>query len=276
MLDPLVSVVVPTKNSEKYLERCLKSIINQSYRNIELIVVDNGSSDRTIDIAKQYANIVVDKSPERSAQRNYGAFLSKGEYLYFVDSDFQLDVNVIEQAVNVTSKGFDLVVIHNTSDPSVSIWSKVRKFERDMYKFEESNIAVRFCSKKSFDKVGGYNECLIASEDYDLHNRLLKAGYCFDFIESEEMHLDEPKTLYEIYTKHYFYGKTISQYIITNKGKAFTQLSPIRSVFFKKRRGFRENYKTTFLFFIYLFIKYLGGFNGLVVNSVTKFISFKH
>lgn len=276
MHDPLVSVIVPTKNSEAYLERCLQSIINQSYRNIELIVVDNGSSDRTVDIAEQYTDVVVDKSPERSAQRNYGAFLSKGEYLYFVDSDFELDTNVIEQAVNVTSKGFDLVAIHNTSDPSVSKWSKVRKFERDMYKFDTNNIAVRFCSKKSFEKVGGYNEALIALEDYDLHNRLIKAGYCFEFIKPEEVHLGEPKTLYEIYIKHYFYGKTIAQYINTNKDKIFTQLFPIRSGFLKNRSKFTENHKTTFLFFIYLFIKYLAAFNGLVISSVSKFISFKH
>jgi glycosyltransferase involved in cell wall biosynthesis len=270
MKHPLVSVIVPTKNSEAYLDICLKSIIEQSYTNIEIIVVDNNSTDKTVEVARKYTDKVFNKAPERSTQRNYGAKQSIGDYLYFVDSDFLLHKAIIQEAVSVCLKGYDLVAVHNTSDPSVSVWSKVRKFERDMYKYDTNNIAVRFCSRKAFFAVDGYNEKLIASEDYDLHNRLIRKGFKFAFIEPEEIHLGEPKSLREIFTKHYYYGKSISSYIATNKDKAFTQLSPIRSGFLKNKKAFLKDFKITFLFFIYLFVKYFGAANGLIVSRFRK------
>ena len=83
---PLVSVIVPTKNSERTIERCLKSIKEQSYKNIELIVVDNYSEDKTFEIANKYADKIIKKGPERSLQRNYGAKISSVKYCYFIFS----------------------------------------------------------------------------------------------------------------------------------------------------------------------------------------------
>lgn len=75
---PLVSVIVPTYNSEKFIGACLESIKNQMYTNIELIVVDNNSTDKTKEIAWRYTDKVFNKGPERSAQRNFGAKNSIG------------------------------------------------------------------------------------------------------------------------------------------------------------------------------------------------------
>ena len=65
---PLVSVIIPTKNSSKTLTQCLDSIKNQDYENIEIIVVDNHSKDNTLEIAKCYTNTVYTFSPERSSK----------------------------------------------------------------------------------------------------------------------------------------------------------------------------------------------------------------
>ena len=70
---PLVSVIVTTKNEEKNIANCLKSIKNQTYKNIEIIVVDNNSDDRTKEIAGKYTDKVFNHGPERSALRNLGA-----------------------------------------------------------------------------------------------------------------------------------------------------------------------------------------------------------
>jgi glycosyltransferase involved in cell wall biosynthesis len=67
-----VSVIVPTKNSQQYLARCLASIKKQKHNDIEIIVVDNNSSDKTKAIARKYTNLVFNKGPERSSQRNFG------------------------------------------------------------------------------------------------------------------------------------------------------------------------------------------------------------
>ena len=69
---PLVSVVITTRNEEKNIENCLMSIQEQTYKHIEIIVIDNNSSDKTKELSKQYTNKVFNQGPERSAQRNYG------------------------------------------------------------------------------------------------------------------------------------------------------------------------------------------------------------
>src|SRR5579872_2969104 len=99
MNGPLVSVIIPTRNSQEFLELLLKSIKNQSYRNIEVIIVDNNSSDKTKEIARKYTDLVFNKGPERSAQRNYGVSKSKGDYILFLDSDMELTKDVIKECV---------------------------------------------------------------------------------------------------------------------------------------------------------------------------------
>src|SRR5262245_48197635 len=100
MKHKLVSVIVTTKNNTATLDDCLKSIVKQqSYRPIELIVVDNFSTDDTQEIAKKYTSNVFVKGPERSTQRNYGVKKAKGEYVMIIDSDMNLSPKVIEQCV---------------------------------------------------------------------------------------------------------------------------------------------------------------------------------
>ena len=97
---PMVSVVVTTKNEERNIEHCMKSIKLQSYENIEIIVVDNFSADKTKEIALKYTNKVYDKGPERSAQRNFGMIdVSNGKYVMFVDADMILSPCLVESCV---------------------------------------------------------------------------------------------------------------------------------------------------------------------------------
>ena len=86
-MPPLVSVIIPTKNSSKSFAHCLNSIKNQTYNNIEIIVVDNSSQDDTVEIARQFTNLIFSYNPERSSQINYGVTKSSGKYIYRVDSD---------------------------------------------------------------------------------------------------------------------------------------------------------------------------------------------
>ncbi len=267
MVKPLVSVIIPTYNSASTLEACLKSINAQTYKNVEVIVVDKFSNDGTRDIAKKYTKKVFQKGPERSTQFNFAAKKAKGKYIYRVDSDFIVEPNVIEECIEKCEKeGFDAIAVHNTSDPTVSFWSKVRKFERDMYKDDETNIGARFFKKSIFEAVGGFDTTLVAAEDYDIHNRFLKSGFKIGKIQSEELHLGEPKTLWEIAKKHYYYGKTIGEFIRKNPDKAGKQLSPIRGAYI---RHWKEFFAHPFLatgFLIYQITRYL--FAGLGYLSV--------
>lgn len=97
-MSTLVSVIITTRNEEKNIERCLKSIKAQSYplEEIEIIVVDNNSVDKTKDIAYKCTAKVYDFGPERSAQRNYGVGKSEGKYILYLDADMNLSEKVIE------------------------------------------------------------------------------------------------------------------------------------------------------------------------------------
>lgn len=102
-----VSVVVPVYNVEEYLEECIDSILNQTYPNIELILVDDGSVDKSGYICDQYAladdriHVVHKKNSGVSESRNTGISVASGEFICFVDSDDWIDSNMIECFLNL-------------------------------------------------------------------------------------------------------------------------------------------------------------------------------
>ena len=116
---PLVSIIIPTYNSMNTLAKCLQSIKNQSCDDIEVIVVDRGSTDKTIEIAKSFAvKFFVVANKERSGQINYGVSQARGKYIYRVDSDFILEPTVVEDAVQKSENGgYDAIYVPNISDP---------------------------------------------------------------------------------------------------------------------------------------------------------------
>lgn len=109
MNTPKVSVVIPVYNTEKYLRACLSSVINQTYSNIEIIIINDGSSDDSALICKEYSKsderiTFIDKDNEGvSVARNIGITLAKGEWIYFLDSDDFLDFNAFEKLINTAS-----------------------------------------------------------------------------------------------------------------------------------------------------------------------------
>jgi len=176
MNKPLVSVVITTKNSSRTIEKCLKSVKNQSYKSIELIVVDNNSTDNTKEIAKKYADDVINKGPERSAQRNFGVKKSRGHYVLVHDSDIYFNPNSIKECVEVCEKGGCDAVILPEKSIGNGFWTKVKAFERSFYVGNDYIEAARFFKKEVFLKVGGYDEEMFAGEDWDLTIRLRDSG----------------------------------------------------------------------------------------------------
>jgi glycosyltransferase involved in cell wall biosynthesis len=266
--NPIVSIVIPTKNSSNTLAACLDSIINQYYKNIEIIVIDNHSTDNTIEIARRYTNSVYTFGPERSFQINYGVRLASGKYIYRVDSDFVLEPGVISDAVNgAETNGYGAVIIHNTSDPTVSFWAKVRKFERDMYDsgYDELKIAVRFVRKDAFLSVGGFDTRMVSGEDYDLHNKIIKK-YDIGRINAKEVHMGEYKSLGEVARVNYFYGKNTGLFLRIHKSRGFRQVSPFRKVYLRNYKKFLSHPVLGAGFVVYQIVKYSSAAIGLLVS----------
>jgi len=169
----LVSVIIPTRNSQEFLEQCLESIKKQSYGNIEIIVVDNNSNDKTKEIAKKYTKYVFNKGLERNIQRNFGALKSKGDYLLFLDSDMELSENVISDCILLSEKENNLggIIIPEVSFGK-SFWAKCKALERSFYTSVDWIEAARFISKRVFNESSGFDEKLISGEDWDLNQRI--------------------------------------------------------------------------------------------------------
>lgn len=115
-MNPLVSIIVPVYNGEKVIERCLRSLIGQTYENIEIIVLNDGSKDHTMQILNKYAGMdsricVIDKlNSGVSDTRNRGLKLAKGEFIQFVDSDDWLPSDATEQLVKGILNDCEMVI----------------------------------------------------------------------------------------------------------------------------------------------------------------------
>lgn len=267
---PLISIIVPTKNSEKYLERCLKSIKNQTFEDFEIIVVDNFSTDKTPEIAKKYADKFFQKGPERSAQVNFGVFKAEGQYVYKVDSDFELNKNVLEECLNEIGKGFDAIVIHNSLDESVSFLAKIRNFEVSMYKYNLAHSSARFMKKDVYEKIEGFDSSITAGEDYDLQRKLNQSGFKTGFIEAEALHLDEPKNkdFFKLMKKFFNYGVDSANYFKKNNNEVAKQ--SLRTVYLKHFNKFLKHPILTFCFIFYILSKFLAGGLGLLWGTLYK------
>ena len=115
-MNPLVSIIVPVYNGEKVIERCVRSLIGQTYEHIEIIILNDGSKDHTMQILNKYANLdsrihVVDKPNSGvSDTRNQGLKLAKGEFIQFVDSDDWLPSDATEQLVKGMRGDCEMVI----------------------------------------------------------------------------------------------------------------------------------------------------------------------
>jgi glycosyltransferase EpsH len=149
--NPLISIIVPVYNSEKYLDKCIQSIINQTYSNFELILINDGSKDSSIEICKKYYSIdnriiIIDKENEGvSVARNKGIERAKGDWISFVDSDDWIEVDTYEQILNsLENEELDIILwncfinkINNEENNSCL------RYNKTIFNKEEINILQR-------------------------------------------------------------------------------------------------------------------------------------
>lgn len=118
--EPLISIIVPVYNASAYLEECIQSILCQTYKKIEVICVNDGSTDESLNILRRFQEadgrlIIINKDNAGvSAARNDGIARSSGEYLMFVDSDDWIEINTCEQ-----------IIENNTIDADILMWSYI-------------------------------------------------------------------------------------------------------------------------------------------------------
>lgn len=222
MKHTLVSVIVPTKDSEEFLEGCLRSIKAQSYKNIETIVIDNYSTDSTQKIAKQYADKFLRKGPERSAQRNYGVSKANGNYVAIIDSDMELTRDVIKECVEAIKYNSKAVIIPEESFGE-GFWAQCKRLERSFYIGVDWLEAARFYDKKFYEALGGFNENMVSGEDWDLSLRAAKLTRILR-VNGLILHNEGSLKLRTTLKKKYYYSKQFGNYAKTNKSNGVLKL----------------------------------------------------
>lgn len=154
MKEIMVSVIVPVYNVEQYIERCIRSILNQTYKNYELILVDDGSTDKSYELCKKYCKVsnrvkaFTQKNGGPNAARLLGVDNAKGEYVLFVDSDDWIEPDMLEfLVVRQQESGTDIVT------------SGV--FMGDEFQWHERTDSIEEGLYENSDKINIYNRLLI-------------------------------------------------------------------------------------------------------------------
>lgn len=224
--DDSVSVIVTTRNSERTLESCLRSVTGQTHRPLELVVVDNHSTDRTLEIARRYADRVATIGPERSAQRNHGAAIASGRTLLFIDSDMELDPDVVAEGLAaLESTGLPAAMIPEET-VGEGFWTNCRILERSCYTGDDTVEAARLYDRHEFLEVGGFDTTLVGGEDWDLSRRVAR-GRRLPRASALIRH-DEGRTrLRTVYSKRLYYAPGYLRYLRKHGRDALSQGNPI-------------------------------------------------
>lgn len=157
------SIVIPVYNVEHYLGECLHSIVNQTYRNLEIIIVNDGSTDQSLDIINEYAKkdsrivVINQRNQGLSIARNVGIEKATGDYLIFVDSDDYISTDVCQKAIDKIQKG---------SLPDMLIYARFRfyngKYVEDKIagsNYVSTYVGVDYLRKTSLDNIFYASAC---------------------------------------------------------------------------------------------------------------------
>lgn len=181
MKNPLISVIIPCYNSEEWIIDSLQSIYNQTYKNFEVIIVDDGSDDNTQQVVEQFDASIIYKYQENkgpAAARNLGGKLANGEYIAFLDSDDLWEENKLQKQISYinANKEVDLIltnvtVVDEDKKYLFKHYNKVPKFNDELIiELFLGNIVMNtptiLVKKKVFDEVSGFPEDLPMREDH--------------------------------------------------------------------------------------------------------------
>lgn len=210
-----ISFIIPVLNGEKHLDQCLAHIGSEMSGSDEIIVVDNGSTDNTVSIARRRENVRVLEHPELTVGglRNRGAQISSGDVLAFIDSDCLLQ------------KGWRRGVVETLSDPTVHAtgsicdlppsptwveraWSASKsESPRCVEYIPSANLVIR---RAVFLSVGGFDETLVTDEDYDIGVKITRSGgRIIDAPTVRSIHLGNSKTLAQFVSRQKWHATSI-------------------------------------------------------------------
>ena len=215
---PMVSVVIPVKDSIRTIEACLRSIRAQTWEPLELVVIDNFSTDGTWEVVQRFAHHAEQAGPERSAQRNLGIERAQGSWVLWIDADMELPPTIVERAVRAAlDEGADGVFV-----PEITVgdgyWTACRALERSCCVEEILVQSPRLVRRDYLRRTGGFLESLSGTEDAELRSRMIHDGCQLAWIPDLIVHDEGHMSLRFIWSKRYYYGRGLKQYRMQHPG----------------------------------------------------------
>lgn len=263
----LISIIIPVYNSEKYLERCIESLVSQTYKNIEIILVDDGSGDNSPTICDKYQKkdsrikVIHKRNAGPSLARKDGIKIARGEYFYFIDSDDYIDQGAFQILVKIIENNFDIVQFgYNkvTANRELISTKKLNSIEIDgsyqcaLYYASQRNIVNFLWNKifkaKLFKNVifpklyAGEDSCLL-TQLYAFANRVINIDKpLYNYVMTPESLCRRPfslkrldnteagKFMYEFYKKYFPNFSSFSAlYICSYAAKLYCELKQTNS-----------------------------------------------
>lgn len=223
------SVIIPVYNVEKYINRCLKSILSQRYNDLEIILIDNGSTDRSGSIcdiyANEYANISVYHIENHgvASARNFGLSKARGEFIYFVDSDDYLVGNLFAEFEDKLTPDLDLFV-----------FSYYNSFEQEMTETKRTKKILPYngsYDKYDFSKI--FKDLFLSDMLYTVWNKIYRREFLLENnLSFEQYELGEDVRfnldVYREVNKICLYQDSYYVYVIGRKGSAMSGYNPKR------------------------------------------------
>lgn len=216
-----ISIIIPIYNAEKYICRCIESVINQTYKNIEILLINDGSSDKTQNIIenyKKYENIIIINKVNSgvSDTRNLGLQRASGDFVMFVDADDYIDSDYIEKMINVAND-YDLIIsgYKEIKDNNIEYKSIYKKSI-----IKNKTIDITFPKKKSdYFSTIEFNPCwkMLISMSLIKNNKInfnSDIKYGEDMLFSLFCYIFSKKTIYLL---NFGYNYCINDYSAMNK-----------------------------------------------------------
>jgi len=248
--EPLVSIIIVNYNGKEYLEKCLKSLMKIAYKNYEIIIVDNNSTDDSLEFVKnKYPSIIIiklDKNHGFAEPNNIGAKIAKGDFLLFLNNDTVVNPNFLEKMVNVLNKDSKIAICqslllkpNNDIDSSGDFVDELgrayssRKKLTDVKEILCARGASMMVKKDPFWDLGGFDKKFFASfEDVDICWRAWLWGYKVVLVPDSIVYHKGGSTVQNMSSEVRFHGVKNSLVLrLTNFETSFALSSIMKSFF---------------------------------------------
>lgn len=272
-MNPLVTIIIPTYNSESTIDECLNAVFNQEYKNIEVIIADSFSKDKTKEIVNRY-NVKILDAETLAKSRKMAVDLSKGEYTLFLDSDQIIEPDTIRRSVEVCeNEGYDGVTHFERSIMHQNTFvERLINYDKWIFHSEEDDDPIhgtaepRFFKSKFVRKIDFLSNPPITFELAIINLKMVQMGAKIKFINAHINHYETP-TFFDVARKFYRYGMFYVPALREYKNLVFHHSLPRRSYF--STRALKHPFLLLGLFALYG-VKGIATFCGIVSYTLKR------